>query len=430
MRRVVTALAVLVGLVIAAAGLAATSSPKAEELEVWVGWSARELSEFKKVVAEYDAKNKNVTIKVVGAINDDKITAALRSGNGPDVVSSFTSQNVGVYCPSGGWIDLAPYLKRDKINVNIFPAATRSYTQYKGTRCALPLLADAYGFYYNKKLFKAAGLTKPPTTFTELSAYAKKLTTRKADGSLDVVGFDPFIGFYQNSIGAYQPLVGAKYFDGSNKSTLGADPAWQRLLRWQKSLVDYYGHAKLVKWQTGAGDEWSSPHAFGREKLAMMIDGEWRVAFLAADHPKTQYGTAPMPVDPAKKSLYGAGYINGTIIGIPKNGDNREEAWKLVKYLTTNTHALATFSNGIRNVPSTAAAARSKELKPDPNFATFTKIFTNPRSSTIPVTPLGSAHLETFTSFLAKWQAGKVKDLQAGLADVDKQIDAKMKQAG
>jgi multiple sugar transport system substrate-binding protein len=430
MRRLVAALAVLAGLVLAAAGIAATSSAKADELEIWVGWSARELNEFKKVVAEYDAKNPNVTVKVVGAINDDKILAALRSGSSPDVVSSFTSQNVGVYCPSGGWIDLAPYLKRDKIAPSIFPAATRAYTQYKGVRCALPLLADSYGFYYNKKLFKAAGLKRPPRTLDELTAYAKKLTKRKADGSLDVVGFDPFIGFYQNSIGAYQPLVGAKYFDAAGKSSLSKDPAWQRLLRWQKNLVDYYGHSKLVKWQTGAGDEWSSPHAFGREKLAMMIDGEWRVAFLAADHPKTSYGTAPMPVDPQRKSLYGAGYINGTIIGIPQRGGNREEAWKLVKYLTTNTHALAMFSNGIRNVPSTAAAARSKELKPDANFATFTKIFTNPRSTTIPVTPLGSAHLETFTSFLAKWQAGKVKDLKSGLAEVDEQIDAKMKQAG
>ena len=48
----------------------------------------------------------------------------------------------------------------------------------------------------------------------------------------------------------------------------------------------------------------------------MMVDGEWRVAFLAADHKGLLYGTAPMPV--GLKSLYGAGYINGTIIGIPK----------------------------------------------------------------------------------------------------------------
>lgn len=435
MRRTATVLVALAVFVLTAAlgvvaSFAATDRAGATELTIWVGWSARELNEFKKVVAEYDAKNANVTVKVVGSINDDKITAALRSGNVPDVVSSFTSQNVGVYCPSGGWINLAPFLKRDKVDVTQFPATTRYYTQYGGVRCALPLLADVYGFYYNKQLFKQAGLTRPPRTLDELTAYAKKLTTRKADGSLDVVGYDPFFGFYQNSIGAYQPLVGAKYFDAAGKSSLGKDPAWQRLLRWQKSLIDYYGHDKLVKWQTGAGDEWSAPHAFGRGKLAMMVDGEWRVAFLAADHPTLQYGTAPMPVHAANRNLYGAGYVNGTIIGIPKGGENTDEAWKLVKYLTTNDHALATFSNGIRNVPSTRTSARSKELKPDKNFAVFTKLFTHPKSSTIPVTPLGSAHLETFTSFLAKWQAGKVKDLRAGLLDVDKQIDSKLAQAG
>ena len=79
----------------------------------------------------------------------------------------------------------------------------------------MPLLADVYGFYYNKDLFKKAGLTRPPRTLEELTAYAKKLTTRKADGSLDVVGYDPFIGFYQNTISAYAPLVNAKWFDGA-----------------------------------------------------------------------------------------------------------------------------------------------------------------------------------------------------------------------
>ena len=43
----------------------------------------------------------------------------------------------------------------------MFPQASQYYTQYKGKRCALPLLADVYGFYYNKTLFKKAGLTAP-----------------------------------------------------------------------------------------------------------------------------------------------------------------------------------------------------------------------------------------------------------------------------
>ena len=262
---------------------------------MWVGWSARELSEFKKVAAEYDKSNAAVTVKVVGGINDDKIIAALRGGNAPDVVSSFTSANVGIYCPSGGWIDLGPYLKRDKVDMNQFPAATLYYTQYKGKRCALPLLADVYGFYYNKALFAAAGLKAPPKTLAELTTYAKKLTKKNADGSLKVVGYNPFFGFYQNTAGAYQPSVNGKWFDNDGKSSLGKDPAWQKLLRWQKSLVDYYGHKNLVKWNAGAGDEFSASHAFETGKLAMMMDGEWRVAFVAAEHPELKYGTAPMP---------------------------------------------------------------------------------------------------------------------------------------
>jgi multiple sugar transport system substrate-binding protein len=440
MRRVATVLALLGTFGLVAAGVAASSSSSgasaparaakssgATELTVWVGWSARELNEFKKVVAEYDRRNAGVTVKVVGSINDDKIIASLRAGDAPDVVSSFTSQNVGIYCSSGGWIDLGPLLKRDKVDVNQFPAATRYYTQYKGTRCALPLLADVYGLYYNKALFAEAGLKGPPKTFAELTTYAKKLTKRSANGSLQVVGFDPFFGFYQNTAGAYQPLVGAKYFDANGKSSLSSPP-WQRLLRWQKGLIDFYGHSKLVRWQAGAGDEFSASHAFETGKLAMMMDGEWRVAFIAAEHPELEYGTAPMPT--TQPALHGAGYINGTIIGIPQRGDNREEAWKLVRYLTTNDHALATFSNGIRNVPSTRTSARSKELKADANFDTFTKIFTHPRSSTIPITAIGQAHLDTFQSFLARWQSGKVKDLVGGLRQVDEQIDAKLKQAG
>ena len=433
MKRAATAVILLASLVLgttASARVDAPSATSATTLTVWVGWSARELSEFKKVAAEYDRKNAAVEVKVVGGINDDKIIAALRGGNAPDVVSSFTSSNVGIYCPSGGWIDLAPYMKKDGIKTSLFPASTMYYTQYQGKRCALPLLADVYGFYYNKAIFKAAGIKGPPKTLGELTAVAKKLTTKNADGSLKVVGYNPFFGFYQNTAGAYQPSVNGKWFDSQGKSSLSKDPQWGKMLRWQKSLIDFYGHKNLVKWNAGAGDEFSASHAFETGKLAMMIDGEWRVAFIGAEHPDLDYGTAPMPVEASQLSRYGSGYINGTIIGIPKSAKNKDASWAFVKYMTTNSHALAQFSNGIRNVPSTKAAALSKELKPDANFATFTRIFANPKSQTTPITSAGSAYLDTFANFLAKWQAGKVSNLQSGLQEVDKQIDAKLKQSG
>jgi multiple sugar transport system substrate-binding protein len=439
MRRV--AIGLLATLLLCAAGVGAaaktrafagTSSAKATTITVWVGWSARELREFKKIVAEYDRKHADVTIKVVGGINDDKITSAIRSGKVPDVVSSFTSANVGTYCGSGAWIDLAPLMKASKIDVNLFPATTRYYTQYKGKRCALPFLADVYGLYYNKTLFKKAGIKAPPKTFSELAKDAKKLTQRQG-GKIKVAGYNPFFGFYAGNapdMTAYAPLYGAKWTDSKGNSTLSKDPQWAKFLRWQKSLIDWYGYKNLVKFNAGAADEFSASNAFEIGKLAMAMDGEWRVAFIAAEHPNLNYGTAPMPVDDAHPELYGAGYVNGTIIGIPKGVKHKQQAWDLVKYLTTDSHPLALFSNGIRNVPTTKASLNSREIKPDPRFKTFLKIFANPHSATSPITAVGNAYGSLIQAFTVKWQAGHVSNLQDGLKKLDKDIDAQLKQAG
>jgi multiple sugar transport system substrate-binding protein len=419
----------------AAAKTSASGTPKAAgktvQLTIWVGWSARELKEFKGVVSEYDAKHPDVTVKVVGSINDTKITNAIRSGNPPDVVSSFTSANVGVYCGTGAWIDLAPFLKKSNVSLSQFPKTSLYYTQFKGKRCALPLLADSYGLYYNKTLFAKAGIKRPPRTISELTADAKKLTQRSGK-TIKVAGYDPFWGFYSGNVADmtnYAPLYGGKYLNAKGKSILATQFAWSKLLRWSKSLVDWYGYDNLVRFQANA-DEFSASNLFERGKIAMLMDGEWRVAFLAAEHPELKYGTAPMPVDDAHPELYGAGSVNGTIIGIPKGGKNVDQAWDLVKYLTTNDHALARFSNGIRNVPSTRTSARSKELKPDKNFATFIKIFNNPKSLTAPITAAGNANLSLISRFTVKYQAGKVKNLHEALKTLDKQIDAQNAQAG
>jgi multiple sugar transport system substrate-binding protein len=267
---------------------------------------------------------------------------------------------------------------------------------------------------------------------SQLTADAKKLTKKNKDGSLKVVGYNPFLGFYSGNapdLSVYAPLFGAKYTDSSGHSALSKDPAWSRMLKWQKSLVDWYGYKNLQKFNAGAADEFSASHAFEIGKLAMMIDGEWRVAFIQAEHPELQYATAPAPVDDAKPNLYGGGYVNGTIIGIPKGVKHKDQGWALLKYLTFNAHPLAQFSNLIRNVPTTKQSLNSKEIKPDAHFKTFLNIFGNANSKTSPITAAGNAYGTLIQAFAVKWQAGHAGDLHAGLQKLDKQIDAQLKQA-
>jgi multiple sugar transport system substrate-binding protein len=432
MRKRTAAVVVLIGALVVAAAATARSvqSSGPTKLTVWVGWSAgHELIEFKKLAKEYEKLHPEVKLNVVGGIDDNKIVAAIRSGTAPDVASSFNSYNVGNYCGSGGWVDLAPFLKQDNIDASMFPAAPRYYTQYQGKRCALPLLADDYGLYYNKKLFKAAGITHPPRTMSELAADAKKLTVRDKSGKITVAGFDPVVGFYENTPDRWIQHFGGTWLDAKGNSAIGTDPAWAKWGTWMKSLVDWYGYNNLVRYQAQSIDEWTPSHAFETGKLAMNFDGEWRVAFIKNEHPELDYGTAPMPADDAHPELYGSGYINGTIIGMPKGGKNQDKSWALVKWLTTNNHALATFSNAIRNVPTTTASLTSKEIVPDTHFATFLKIFAHPKSGTSPITAAGNSYTNAVQRFFQQWQAGGVKDLNGGLKKLAKQLDASVAQA-
>jgi len=136
-----------------------------------------------------------------------------------------------------------------------------------------------------------------------------------------------------------------------------------------------------------------------------------------------------IPVDADNESLYGGGYTTGNIIGIPKRAAHPEQGWALLKYLATDDKAQVFLSNELRNVPTTESSASSPALKPDPKFETFLKIFGNQNTTTTPITAAGSAPQELFNSFVDKWQAGRVDDLQAGLTDLDKQIDAQLANA-
>jgi multiple sugar transport system substrate-binding protein len=432
MRRLAAAAVVLLlALVAGACGGSEKSAAGSANITFWTGFTERELGIMKDVVIDFEKAHPNIHVKVVGGISDDKIVAAIRGGNAPDVAHSFDAgAYAGAYCGNGAWMDIADYMKSDGVSEDIFPAVTRKYSQFEGTRCALPMLADVYGLYYNKDMFAKAGFSAPPKTASELMDYAKKLTVRNSDGSLKVVGLDPLDGFYENVAAHWAPSWGVDWTDASGKSILSTSPGWAKMLRWQKELIDWYGYKNLVRFQASAGDEFSPQQAFERGKLAMNLDGEWRVAFIQAEHPEIKFGTAPFPVDDDQPDLYGSGYTSGSIIGIPKTSKHQDEAWELLKYLATDTGALVKMTNGIRNVPTTSEALQSPDIKPDENFNVFLEIFANPNTRTTPVTVVGSANQDLADAFLAKYQAGKVEDLEGGLANLDKQIDAQLAAAG
>ncbi|WP_055587044.1 ABC transporter substrate-binding protein [Peterkaempfera griseoplana] len=414
-------------------GGAKDDASKDTTITFWHGWS--QPSEVKAIsdnIAAFEKLHPNIHVKVVKNVTDDKINQALRAGgsDAPDVVSSFTTDNVGKFCASGVWADLKPFLAQSHIDpATTFPAAMADYTQYNGNRCALPLLGDAYGLYYNKDAFKAAGIASPPKTLSEFDADARKLTKATANG-YSRLGFMPDFHGYESTPTHFLGQWGATYFDKNGKSDLAADPAVSAMFQWQQKLVaDLGGFQKLEKYRTGFGDEFSEKNPFETGQVAMAIDGEWRTANLKADGVTFDWATAPFPVPDDQAATYGRGYQTGTIIGIARTSQKQNAAWELVKYLATDTDAVVSFANAIHNVPSTFAALKSPKVDQDPNFRTFLDIAGNAHSSTTPASINGGAYQVSLQNFGYKYESGQVPDLKAGLAGVDKEIDAAIAQA-
>src|SRR5438876_4688640 len=138
-------------------------------LTMWVAFSGHELNALTSVVEQFHQQYPWITVKMVGAKNEQETLQAINSGSPPDVMSTQGPDQVAQFCSTHAWIDLNPYLKADGIDLaKIAPPAATTYTAFQGIQCALPLETDAYGLYYNKDLFAKAGIVAPPKTLAEL----------------------------------------------------------------------------------------------------------------------------------------------------------------------------------------------------------------------------------------------------------------------
>lgn len=396
-------------------------------IELWSFFTAREKGVIDKSLTGFHRKYPWITVKHVGGQNDDTMLQAIRGADPPDVELGQVTESVPSYCSTAAWQDLGPFLRRDHVDTDQFPAATNNYTRGGGKRCAMPMLADAYGLYYNKKMLAKAGFSEPPKTWGQLTTMAKRLTVRNPDGSIKVAGFVPLLDFYENNVQSFTPGWNLHWYDKNGRSTLAKDPHWAAMLRWQKKLVDWYGYDNLKRFVASAGKEFSGQNAFETGRVAMTIDGEWRTAFIADEAKHLDYRTAPMPNnDPSR---YGGGFLSGTTVGIPKGAHYPQAAWLLARYLATNTDSQTQMTLGLRNVPTTKAALASPKVHGDPHFDTFLSIAQSPRSVSVPGTAAAAAPKETIQQFAQRWQSGSVHSLPAGLRSAERQVNDQIEQA-
>ena len=167
-----------------------------------------------------------------------------------------------------------------------------------------------------------------------------------------------------------------------------------------------------------------------RGKLAMIMDGEWRVAFIAARAPgaRVRHGADARSTTPSRTSTAPA-TSTARIIGIPKNGKHKDAGLGSRQVPDDQRPRAREVLQRDQERPVDAGSLKSKELKPDENFATFLDDLREPELDDDADHPAGRGEPGAFQSFLAKWQAGKVEAISQGELAERRQADRREAEA-
>ncbi|GAA2113830.1 sugar ABC transporter substrate-binding protein [Kitasatospora saccharophila] len=279
----------------------------------------------------------------------NRILAATASGQGPDVLNigntwSASLQATGALLP----FDQATF---DKIGgKDRFLESTIASAGAKGKDpAAVPLYSMAYGLYYNKKLFQAAGIANPPTTWEELVEDGKKLTSGDKYG-IAIEGGN--VSENVHNVFTLGMQHGTGFFDASGKPTFDSPEAVAAV----KQYVDFIANDKIAAPGNAEYAANQSVTDFATGKAAMLMWQSAGANLKSHGMNPDDYGVVPVPApagatgDKATTSM-----VAGINLAVFKNTKNLDGALNFVKFMTSDEEQ-KTLNGTYGSLPSVKAA--------------------------------------------------------------------------
>jgi len=298
-----------------------SNSSGSEQVEITLnGWGASPEEEelLQQTLDEFMKKYPNIKVKyeVISEQYMDVIKTRLIGGQAGDVFYLDSSEAEALFAqnvlePLNGYIT-------DEFDIgDIEEPLLNAFKGEDGNYYGFPKDSSTLVLFYNKKHFEEAGLSGPPTTWEELREYSKILTK---DGRYGL-GVAPELARQMFMIEAY----GGKVVDEDGKAAFATPEALQGL----QLVIDQHLIDKTSVQPTEVGSGWGG-EMFGQEKVSMVLEGNWAIPYLDNNFPDLEYGTAEVPTVNGKKvtMAYTVAYV------MNKQSKHKEEAWKLIEFLT------------------------------------------------------------------------------------------------
>lgn len=323
-----------------AAGAAMSLGASAQELSLYypvaVGGPVTKIIDG--LAADFEKENPGIKVKPVysGSYQDTitKVLTAAKGGDAPQLAvilstDMFTLIDEGVVVP---YEDIAKSAE-DKAWMGSFYPGFMKNSQTGGKTWGIPFQRSTVVMYWNKQLFKEAGLNpeQPPQNWAELVDYGKKLTKRDASGNVTTWGVQvPSSGFpywlfqgftTQNGVELMNTTGTQTYYD--KPEVIGALQYWVDLSR--KHGIHPPG---VVEWGT-------TPKDFFERKAAIIWTTTGNLTNIR-NNAKFDFGVAMLPAGKQRGTPTGGGNF---YIFKKASPAEREAALKFVKWATSPKRA-------------------------------------------------------------------------------------------
>ncbi len=326
---------------VGAAGLAAAAVPLARPrisvaapvtLSIWTGYPEVEPF-YKKAAEEYAKTHPGFQLETLSSQlreMEQKLTAAIPTDTGPDLFD--IGRNISLIFADGGLLPPNPPKVMSLVKSKAFNPVVVEYNTWKGQVYGIPFLEGSKpALFYNTKMFTEAGLDpkKPPTTFDELMAAARKLAKKDAGGNLVRAGIS--LRLSGQGAGVAEKWWYVLY-------AMGGDPVVQtKSGKWHNNYDNDAGRAALKfyidvvhKHQVDDQKLQHDAAAFASEQAAMLMREAWVIGEIKAKGPKVQYGTVAVP-----RAKRWGGMIQPWSLYVTRKTKNAEAAWDFAQFLVS-----------------------------------------------------------------------------------------------
>ncbi|HEX3632210.1 MAG TPA: ABC transporter substrate-binding protein [Casimicrobiaceae bacterium] len=291
-----------------------------------------------KFATDFEKENPGIKVHpIYSGTYQDSITKALTAvkSNDAPAMSVLLSTDMYTLIDEDAIVPWDPLIRtaEDKAWLQGFYPAFMENSQTGGKTWGIPFQRSTIVLYYNKEMFKEAGLdpNHPPETWKEMAEYAQKLTKRDASGKVAQWGVQiPASGFPYWLFQGLTTENGVQLMNAAGTETYYDKPAVIEAVQyWVDLTAKYKAHPEgIVEWGT-------TPKDFFERKVAMMWTTTGNLTNVRSNA-KFDFGVAMLPANKRRGSPTGGGNF---YLFKQTKPEQQAAAFKFVKWITSPARA-------------------------------------------------------------------------------------------